>query len=102
MGKLPSVHALGIDSFEEKLRIALKDATPEEMRDGAVRAGRYIETQAERAGLDMDKVNNATSLLCGLVRRLTLENEKLRGQPGTCDCCTGNECECKGESVSRS
>lgn len=75
----PSVK-LSVDFFEEQLGEAVRDASPRAMRSGAIRAARYIENVAEDAGLDMDRVNNATSTLCTIVRSLSREVERLRVQ----------------------
>lgn len=75
----PSVK-LSVDFFEEQLGEAVRDASPRAMRSGAVRAARYIENVAEDAGLDMDRINNATSTLCTIVRALSQEVERLRMQ----------------------
>jgi len=75
----PSVK-LGVDTFEELLSEALCEASPADMRAGATKAARYIENVTQDAGLDMNRINNATSTLCRIISSLSGQVESLRAE----------------------
>jgi hypothetical protein len=59
-----------VDRFEDQKDVFLKEATPQEIVEGVGKASRHLEREAERANLNFNHTNNATSLVCSAALEL--------------------------------
>lgn len=78
MAMRPSVNNDDIDRFEDLLGEFIREATPEDLQDAVVYACRVIESNAEHERYNLNKVNNATSMICTVTRRLMGKLEQAR------------------------
>lgn len=78
MAMRPSVNNDDIDRFEDLLGEFIREATPGALQGAVVYACRVIELNAEHKRYNLNTVNNATSMICTVTRRLMGKLEQAR------------------------